>query len=108
MNTLLTPQKVADILALPIRTVYANKEKLGGFYPAGIKCLRFHPDIINEHLERQKKKGLALLVSVPGEDLRGRRPQDKGRDSGSQGRAEKKGQGGNPGRDRHGLFGVSQ
>ena len=34
---LLTPEEVAQLLQISIRTVYAQARRLGGFYPAGIE-----------------------------------------------------------------------
>jgi hypothetical protein len=38
---LLTPSEVADILSVSVRTVMRHSRALGGFYPAGIRALRF-------------------------------------------------------------------
>ncbi|MCP4624842.1 MAG: helix-turn-helix domain-containing protein [bacterium] len=46
MELLLTPKQVAELLSLSVRTVYDHSIRLGGFYPAGIKALRFRRDVI--------------------------------------------------------------
>jgi hypothetical protein len=37
----MTPEDVANVLKISVKTVYAQSKKLGGFFPAGIKVLRF-------------------------------------------------------------------
>ena len=69
-KTLLTPQKVAELLSLSVRTIYDNHRKLGGFYPAGIKRLRFREDVIHGIMEGQNSQGLVLQVPVPKETIR--------------------------------------
>jgi hypothetical protein len=73
---LLTPEEVADRLQISIRTVYDNKGRLGGFYPAGIRCLRFRKDVIDGILEGSSAEGLDVQVPVQGEWLRRPRIQD--------------------------------
>ena len=51
MEPLLTPKQVAEILNLSVRTVYDHRIRLGGFYPAGIKALRFRRDVIEAIME---------------------------------------------------------
>lgn len=46
MDPLLWPKEVASLLNISVRTVYKNFRKLGGFYPAGMRVLRFRPDVI--------------------------------------------------------------
>ena len=77
MEQLLTPKQVANLLQISSRTVYDNKHRLGGFYPAGIKCLRFRKEIIDGILEGSGSKGLGVSVSIPGEKLRGPRIQNQ-------------------------------
>jgi len=43
---LLTPADVAELLQISEKTVYKNQRRLCGFYPAGIKVLRFREDVI--------------------------------------------------------------
>ncbi len=47
---LLTVADVARLLNLSSKTVYKHKRRLGGFYPAGIRVLRFSPETIQELL----------------------------------------------------------
>ena len=65
MTPLLTPTDVASLLQISVRTVYEHAGRLGGFYPLGIRRLRFRPEGINEYLERQKEGVLAVRVPVP-------------------------------------------
>jgi len=51
MEPLLTPKQVAELLSLSVRTVYDHSIRLGGFYPAGIKALRFRRDVIEAIME---------------------------------------------------------
>lgn len=55
MTQLLTPSDVAELLQISVRTVYDHSDRLGGFYPLGIRRLRFRPEGIYEHLEGQEK-----------------------------------------------------
>jgi len=50
MEPLLTPKQIAELLNLSVRTVY-DRVRLGGFYPAGIKTLRFRRDVIEAIME---------------------------------------------------------
>ena len=45
-----TVDEVAELLKIPKRTVYKHARRLGGFYPAGIKVLRFRKQVIDEIL----------------------------------------------------------
>lgn len=49
MSPLLTPEEVASLLRISLRTVYENARRLGGFYPAGIRVLRFRKERIHSH-----------------------------------------------------------
>ncbi len=51
MEPLLTPKQVAELLSISVRTVYDHSIRLGGFYPAGIKALRFRRDVIEAIME---------------------------------------------------------
>ena len=51
MTPLLTPENVADLLQIDAKTVYKHSRRLGGFYPAGIKVLRFKQETINDIME---------------------------------------------------------
>ena len=70
MTALLTPQEVADLLSVSLRAIYDNHERLGGFYPAGIKRLRFRREVSYGIMEGQEAKGLVLQVRSAKEDLR--------------------------------------
>ena len=73
MTSLLTPQQVADLLQISVRTVYDHARDLGGFYPAGLRVLRFNPGVIYGYMEGQGKGSLAISVRVPrGGDNRAR------------------------------------
>jgi Helix-turn-helix domain len=45
-NPLLTVSDVAKFLQISERTVYDRARELGGFFPVGIRVLRFKPEII--------------------------------------------------------------
>ena len=68
---LLTVSDVANLLQISERTVYDNAQKLGGFYPANIRVLRFPSmeDFLGD-LERQKNQGMDLQVQISGQVLR--------------------------------------
>jgi integrase len=51
MQPLLKPEQVADLLQLSLSTIYAEVDRLGGFYPAGIKRLRFRQEVIDAIME---------------------------------------------------------
>lgn len=68
-NKLLTPKDVAELLNISVRTVYDNAKRLGGFYPFGLRVLRFSPEAIHEHLEGQITKVLRLQVPVSAQGL---------------------------------------
>jgi len=63
-TTLLTAEDVAEILRVGIRTVYKHSKKMGGFYPFGMKCLRFNKVVFYECLERQSKELLSVWVPL--------------------------------------------
>ena len=77
MNQLLTVNDVAKLLNVSVRTVYEHAERLGGFYPLGIRRLRFQQERIYEHLEGQAKGVLALQLPVHGEGIYGERVRDQ-------------------------------
>ena len=109
MNPLLTPKEVANLLRISERTVYDHKEELGGFYPAGIRRLRFKQEVIYGHMEESQTRDLALRVSASREKVHGKRLQNKGRGQSRQ-RGEKKTGKVRESTDsnRHGLFGGSK
>ena len=51
MEPLLTSKKVAELLNLSVRTIYGHRNRLDGFYPAGINDLRFRRDMIEAIVE---------------------------------------------------------
>ena len=53
ISSLLTVKDVAGLLQIKERTVYDNRKALGGFYPAGIKVLRFRAEVIYGIMEGQ-------------------------------------------------------
>jgi hypothetical protein len=76
---LLTPQDVADLMQISIRTVYDRAHDLGGFYPAGINVLRFRQEVIYGIMEGQNSQGLVLQFRVPEGKLRWEGIQNKTR-----------------------------
>lgn len=61
MTPFLTPEDVSSLLQISISTVYKNAVRLGGFYPFGLKVLRFRREVIeNGSLEGQEAGGLVL------------------------------------------------
>src|SRR5208337_1894845 len=88
---LLTPQEVADLLQISIKSVYRHKNRLGGFYPAGIGSLRFSPEAINGVLAGQRQ-GVAVSVRAQGEGSFRPMVQDKNRGPGRKSRAPEAGE----------------
>lgn len=77
---LLTPQQVAELLNISVRTVYDNAHKLGGFYPAGIMALRFREDELIERLERSRNKAAPSTALKRPEKAHRGRPRKAGKD----------------------------
>ena len=102
MTSLLTPKEVANLLKVSPRTVYDRASDLGGFYPAGIRVLRFKQEVIRGCLEGQGKKGLEVQLPVPGAGVRRGRPSNKTGGNVSQ-RGQEKSTQANKDDDRHGL-----
>lgn len=75
-DQLLTVKDVAKTLQISPRTVYDNAHRLGGFYPAGLRVLRFPPGVILGYLSGQEVQVLGVSVPVSGERVRGQRIQD--------------------------------
>ena len=69
-DQLLTVPDVANILQIAPRTVYDNKYRLGGFYPAGLRVLRFPPGVILGYLEGQGTENMGLRVPISQEVIR--------------------------------------
>lgn len=59
---LLTPDQVAERLQVGKSTVYKNAHKLGGFYPVGIKVLRFNENHINGIMEGKQHQPITPHV----------------------------------------------
>ena len=79
MNSLLTPNEVAWLLHLSVRTVYAQSHRLGGFYPAGIRVLRFRREDIYAIMEGPQNRQLEVPVSTSGPAPQQNRVQNQGR-----------------------------
>ncbi len=110
MIPLLTPENVAKLLAINVQTVYRHAKSLGGFYPAGIQCLRFREDYINDIMEGQPR--MAVQFQVPTAEVQLEEVQNKKGSRHSIRRASKKGQGVireaiKTREDRHNLFSSS-
>jgi len=56
-------QEVAFLLKISPRSVYRRRWRLGGFYPLGLRCLRFPAGVVYACLEGA---GERLAVSIPG------------------------------------------
>ncbi len=59
-----TPQQVAEVLQISVKTVYKHSVKLGGFYPFGIGRLRFDGERIQKHILRAGKAVLEIRVPL--------------------------------------------
>ena len=88
MEQLLTPDDVAKLLQVSLKTVYVNGKRLGGFYPGGIKVLRFREEVIREFMEGQGKRDMEVHLSGEREGLRRGGTQDQGGSEDGQGREE--------------------
>jgi hypothetical protein len=83
---LLSPRQVAELLQLSLATIYAKAHSLGGFYPAGIKALRFRTEMIYAIMEGPQNRKVSLPVSISGQKVqqdgvrhpKGRRKMDSG------------------------------
>lgn len=100
---LLTPTQVAELLQISTRTVYENKHRLGGFYPAGIRVLRFRKEVIYGIVEGQETKRLGIRLSVQGQEVRRQGIQNQGRGKGIQGETQEGSQKHQTDPTRHGL-----
>ena len=103
MNQLLTPDNVAELLQISSKTVYKHKQKLGGFYPAGLRILRFNQEVIHGIMEGQSQEPLVLQVPISGQKLHGERVQGQKRSRNSKGDKKKRSQHTDP--NRHDLLG---
>lgn len=105
IKNLLTVAQVAEFLQIAISTVYDNAARLGGFYPGGIRVLRFKPEVIYGSLEGQGQEGLALRLLVHGEEVRRRRSRKQTGSVGGEGGTKKRSApGAGSGTDDHRLF----
>jgi len=100
---LLTPKQVAELLQVSPRTVYDNKHRLGGFYPAGIRVLRFRREIIYGLMEGQKTEGLGIRFSVQGQEIRRQGIQNQGGGKSIKGETKEPSQEHQTNPTRHGL-----
>ena len=66
---LLTPQEVADHYKCSIKSVYERKKDLKGFYPPGIKLLRFLPEVIYGYLQGQNYQDMAVQIRARKKEL---------------------------------------
>lgn len=89
-NKLLTVKDVAKKLNIKERTVYDHAADLGGFFPAGIRKLMFNPGVINEHMEGQGFKDVAVQFRVPKNDIHGERLRNAPRSGNSEVRKAKR------------------
>lgn len=94
---LLTVAEVARLLQMSCRTIYANARRLGGFYPAGIRSLRFRREDIYGIMEGPEDRQVPLRISVPGQEVRqGRVCHKKGGEEGRRGAPKVSGTGPDP------------
>ena len=94
MRPLLKPEQVAELLQVSLATIYANADSLGGFYPAGIKALRFRRDTIYAIMEGPKDGKVPHPVSTSGEEVQQNRLRHpKGRRKVEEGQADRTGAG---------------
>jgi AraC-like DNA-binding protein len=107
-GSLLSVKDVAKLLNISPRTVYDYSRELGGFYPCGIKVLRFNPEDLYDKLERSQARPLALSIPVYGGE-----PLREGIQYGAgirrrRSRAQKTAERENEAADRYGLFSLSR
>lgn len=100
MKKLLTPENVAELLQVSVECVYRNKKALCGFYPAGIKVLRFQEEVLNGII--QNSAGLEVRVPKKREEIhRQRFPKEIGSQSSNGGAKKRDSSRQKP--NRHGL-----
>src|SRR3989339_1903341 len=95
---LMTPQEVASLLKVSIKTVYRFKETWGGIYLSP-RLLRFRGDVINGMLSGGE--GLAIRVPATGPEIYPERIQNEGGGCSRTRSTQERGQDPNP--HRHGL-----
>lgn len=101
---LLTAEDVAGILRIDVRTVYKHADKLGGFYPFGVKVLRFDREVFLECLEGQASGGgVEVRIRIPKKTDNGIWIQDKARSPVRTRKAQKSREKIQPDPGRHGL-----
>ena len=84
-----TADQVAKTLQMSKQTVYNHAKELGGFYPFGIKQMRFHAKKIQECLERSEDRPMAVQDKLQEKKvLRKRLPDRKTSGPGSGGKKE--------------------
>jgi predicted DNA-binding transcriptional regulator AlpA len=79
MIPLLTVPEVAQLLQLSESAVYFHSHRLGGFYPAGIRALRFRREDIYAIMEGSQERQLEVPVPTSGPTPQQDRIQNKGR-----------------------------
>lgn len=103
-DPVLTPKDVARLLQISLSAVYKHSRRLGGFYPAGLRSVRFARETIYGFMEGQGSEVLVLPVSVPGQAVRRQKFPNQERRCGSQGN-QTKGSKESTNQNRHGLLG---
>lgn len=89
MLPLLTPPQVAELLQLSVATIYAKANRLGGFYPAGIKALRFRRETIYALMEGPQDGKVPHSIPASGQEVQQDRLfNSKGRRDLASGKAE--------------------
>ena len=78
IEVLYTVEEVAQILKVDIRTVYDHRKRLGGFYPAGIRVLRFRKEEIDGIVARPDTQGLEVRGPSQRQEADRRGIQDQG------------------------------
>lgn len=67
---LMTPQEVADLLKISVRSVYRIRADLGGFYLPHLRVLRFRPEVVNACMERDGGAAGGIGFSTAGRSIR--------------------------------------
>ncbi len=89
ISPLLTPRQVAKLLQLSLATIYAKARSLGGFYPAGIKALRFRRETIHAIMEGPQDRKVPHPVPASGQKVQQDRLRyQKGRQNMASGEVE--------------------
>jgi hypothetical protein len=77
MTSLLTVSDVAKLLQVSTRTVYKCQKTLGGFKPAGIGCVRFHPEVIDAIFLGPRAETLEIPIQEQRDRIYRKRLQDQ-------------------------------